>query len=228
MRQVQAGSEADARLAMEEICRTYWYAIYAFSRRQGFSAADAEDLTQVFFQNLVARETIQAACEEKGKLRTFMLAMLRQIISNHLRHDNAGKRGGGAHNVISFDEALAEQLYSQEPPGNHDTDLVFDRAWAASVLNVAETKLRTDYQKADNMEAFEQLREFLPLGDNATPYAEAAKRLHINEATLRLQIHRMRKRYGKLIEAEIAHTVSDPSEVKSELEHLMEVIGKGG
>jgi hypothetical protein len=96
------------------------------------------------------------------------------------------------------------------------------------VLSAAETKLRADYQKADNMEAFEQLREFLPLGDNATPYAEAAKHLHINEATLRLQIHRMRKRYGKLIEAEIAHTVSDPSEVKSELEHLMEVIGKGG
>jgi RNA polymerase sigma factor (sigma-70 family) len=228
VRQVQAGTEADARQAMEEICRTYWYAIYAFSRRQGFSAADAEDVTQVFFQTLVTRETIQAAREEKGKLRTFMLAMLRQIISKHLRHDNAEKRGGGAHNAIPFDDALAEHLYSQEPPGNHDTDRLFDRAWAASVLSAAETKLRADYQKADNMEAFEQLREFLPLGDNATPYAEAAKRLHINEATLRLQIHRMRKRYGKLIEEEIAHTVNDPAEVKSELAHLMEVIGKGG
>jgi len=227
VRQVQAGTEADARLAMEEICRTYWYAIYAFARRQGFPAEDAEDVTQVFFQTLVTRETIQAACEEKGKLRTFMLAMLRQIISKQLRHDNAEKRGGGAHHVISFDEALAEQLYSQEPPGSQDTDLIFDRAWAASVLSAAETKLRADYQKADNLEAFEQLREFLPLGDNATPYAEAAKRLRINEATLRLQIHRMRKRYAKLIEAEIAHTVGSAEEVKAELVHLMTVIGGG-
>lgn len=228
VRQVQAGTEADARLAMEEICRTYWYAIYAFARRQGFSAADAEDLTQVFFQTLVTRETIQAACEEKGKLRTFMLAMLRQIISKQLRHDNAEKRGGGAHNVISFDDALAERLYSMEPPDSQDTDLIFDRAWAASVLNAAETKLRADYQKADNTEAFEQLREFLPLGDNATPYAEAAKSLRINEATLRLQIHRMRRRYAKLIEAEIARTVNDPAELRSELTHLMVVIGKIG
>ncbi len=228
VRQVQAGTEADARLAMEEICRTYWYAIYAFARRQGFSGADAEDVTQVFFQNLVSRETIQAACEEKGKLRTFMLAMLRQIISKQLRHENAEKRGGGAHNAIPFDEALAEQLYSQEPCGMQNSDLIFDRAWAASVLNVAEIKLRADYQKADNLEAFEQLREFLPLGDNATPYAEAAKRLSINEATLRLQIHRMRKRYGKLIEEEIAHTVNDPAEVKGELTHLMAVIASGG
>lgn len=226
VRQVQAGSEADARLAMEEICRTYWYAIYAFARRQGFPAVDAEDVTQVFFQTLVTRETIQAAREEKGKLRTFMLAMLRQIISKQLRHDNAEKRGGGAHNVISFDDALAEHLYSQEPPGIHDTDLVFDRAWAASVLSIAGAKLRADYQKADNLEAFDQLREFLPLGENATPYAEAAKRLHINEATLRLQIHRMRKRYGKLIEAEIAHTVGSPEEVKAELAHLMKVVGR--
>lgn len=174
------------------------------------------------------RETIQAAREEKGKLRTFMLAMLRQIISKQLRHVNAEKRGGGACNTIPFDDALAEHRYSQEPAGSQDIDLIFDRAWAASVLNAAETKLRADYQKADNLEAFEQLREFLPLGENTTPYAEAAKCLQINEATLRLQIHRMRKRYAKLIEAEIAHTVNDTAEVKTELAHLMAVIGKGG
>ncbi len=224
---VQAGTEVDARAAMEEICRTYWYAIYAFARRYGFSPHDAEDVTQVFFQNLVSRETIQAARQEKGRLRTFMLAMLQQIISNHLRHDRAEKRGGGF-SVISIDEALAERLYAQEPASQENTDLFFDRAWAASVLHAAETRLREDYQKADNLEVFEQLREFLPLGDNATPYAEAAKRLSIKEATLRLQIHRMRKRYARLIEQVIAETVGDEAGQKAELTHLMSVIGRGG
>lgn len=226
VRKVQAGTEVDAMAAMEEICRTYWYAIYAFARRYGFSPQDAEDVTQVFFQNLVTRETIQVARQEKGRLRTFMLAMLQQVISKHLRHSHAEKRGGGHDKIIPFDEAMAEQLYAREPAGHQATDLLFDRAWASSVLHAAETRLQGDYQKADNMDSFEQLREFLPLGDNVTPYAAAAKKLQINEATLRLQIHRMRKRYAKFIEEEIAQTVGSADEAKAELTHLMAVIGR--
>ncbi|HYF37780.1 MAG TPA: sigma factor [Prosthecobacter sp.] len=225
IRKVQKGSEEDAMHAMEDVCRAYWYAIYAFARRRGFSPHDAEDLTQVFFQNLVTRETIQAAREEKGKLRTFMLAMLQQIISKHLRHEAAEKRGGNQA-IVSFDEAFAEDLYSREPPGISDPGLIFDRAWAEGVLAAATVKLAAEYRKAENLETFEQIREFLPLGENVTPYAEAASRLGLKEATLRLQIHRMRKRYGTLIEEEIAQTVNDPLEQKDELSYLMAIMGQ--
>lgn len=225
IRKVQKGSEQESEQALDQLCRSYWYPIYAYARRYGFSAEDAEDLTQVFFQNLVSYDSLQSVAQEKGRLRSFMLAMLKRIVSKQLRHDAADKRGGSKAATLSFDEFDAEARYLMEPSDGREPDALFDQAWARHVLASAESKLRADYEKADNAETFEQLREFLPLGDNATPYADAAKKLGINEATLRLQIHRMRKRYAKLIEAVIAETVSDETEHKAELEHLMRVIG---
>lgn len=222
---VQRGSEADAARAMEELCRQYWYPIYAFARRSGFSPHDAEDLTQVFFQRLITSETIHAAQQEKGRLRSFMLALLKRVIANHVRDAHRQKRGSGTA-TISMDEMDAEQRYAHEPADVRDPDAMFDRAWAEGVLDSAEQKLRDDFARADNLASFTQLREFLPLGDNATPYAAVAQKLAIAEGTLRLQIHRMRKRFGALIEEEIAQTVDDACEVKAELDHLMTVIGR--
>ncbi len=223
---VQKGSEHESAQALDQLCRSYWYPIYAYARRYGFKPEDAEDLTQVFFQNLVSYESLQGVAQEKGRLRSFMLAMLKRIISKQLRHDAAGKRGGSKAATLSFDELNAEERYAAEPADTHDPDAMFDRAWAGDVLASAESKLRADYAKADNTGSFQALREFLPLGDNVTPYAEAAKRLRINESTLRLQVHRMRKRYAKLIEEMIAETVSDEAEQRAELEHLMSVVGR--
>ena len=228
IQKVQKGTETDAACAMEEICRQYWYPIYAFARRNGFSAADAEDLTQTFFQRLIKSETIRAARQERGMLRTFMLSLLKHVIANHYRDAGAAKRGGAGTTTISLDDECAEERYRHEPADGSNPDAIFDRAWAQGVLDAAEKKLRDDFVKAGNPEGYHHLREFLPLCDNATPYAEVAKKLGIAEGTLRLQIHRMRKRYGKLIEEEIAQTVGSPGEVKAELEHLMAVIGSGG
>jgi RNA polymerase sigma-70 factor (ECF subfamily) len=212
-------------MAMEDLCRDYWYPLYAFSRRAGFNAHDAEDVTQQFFQNLVTSEGIQEARQEKGRLRTFMLAMLKRVISKMRRREFAEKRGGGAGNTVSFDEMSAEERYLREPTGEQTPEVIFDRAWGGSILSAATEKLRAEYAKVDNLDTFEHLHEFLPLGENKTPYPEAAARLEITEASLRLLIHRMRKRYAKLIEGEIAQTVNDAAEQKAELEYLMAVVG---
>jgi RNA polymerase sigma factor (sigma-70 family) len=225
---VQKGGEAEAARAMEEICRQYWYPIYAFARHRGFSAEDAEDITQVFFQRLITSETIQAAQQEKGLMRSFMLSLLKRVISNHVRDATAEKRGGSFTATISLHDDSAEDRFAREPAVQCNPDTLFDRAWAQGVLAAAERKLRDDFAKADNLESYAQLHEFLPLGDNATPYPEVAKKLGIAEGTLRLQIHRMRKRYGKLIEEQITQTVNSREEVKAELAHLMAVIGGGG
>jgi RNA polymerase sigma-70 factor (ECF subfamily) len=226
IRKVQQGGEDDARKAMEVICRSYWYPLYAFARRSGFGAHDAEDVTQRFFQDMITHESLQRAREEKGHLRAFMLAMLKRIIAKHLRTANAAKREGGRGNIVSFDDLEAEEWYQNEPANITDPDRLFDRAWAEGVLKSAEAKLREECARSGDVESFDTLSEFLPLGDNATPYAKVAARLKIAEPTLRLQIHRMRKRYAKLIEGEIAQTVSDPAELKTELEHLMTAIGR--
>lgn len=226
IRRAQKVAEPDAEAAMNEICRQYWYPIYAFARRFGLSVEDAEDITQSLFQSIISRDVIQAAREEHGRMRTFMLAMLRNLVSKKLRHDSAEKRGGERTALVSIDELTGEERYKHEPADVRDPETLFDRAWAADILAAAEKKVRADFVKADNLEDYHQLREYLPLGDNATPYADVAEKLSISEGALRLQIHRMRKRYAKCIEEEIAQTVSCPEEVKAELEHLMNVIGR--
>ena len=227
IQKVQRGSARDAARALEEICSQYWYPIYAYARRFGFSAHDAEDVTQAFFHNLISHEALHAAQQEHGRMRTFMLAILRNVAHKQNRHENAEKRGGQVI-TVSFDEDVAEDRYQREPADRKDPELIFDRAWAYELLAAAAEKLRAEFIQGNNLDEYEQMREFLPLGDNATPYAEAAARLGINESSLRVQIHRMRKRYARLIEAEIAQTVSDPAEQMAELAHLMKVIGRSG
>lgn len=226
IRKVQQGSHDDARLAMEAICRGYWYPIYAFVRRSGFDAHDAEDVTQRFFQDMITHESLQRVREEKGQLRSFMLAMLKRIMSKERRHGAAEKRGGGKDATISFHDLDAEDWYQNEPADITDPERLFERAWAEGVLRSAEAKLRSECAAADDLQVFEALSEFLPLGDNATPYREVARRLKLEEATVRIQIHRMRKRYRKHIEDEIAQTVSDPVEQKLELDQLMAAMGR--
>jgi RNA polymerase sigma-70 factor (ECF subfamily) len=223
---MQKGGEAEAAQALNEICRHYWYPIYAFTRRHGFSRHDAEDITQAFFQRVVTSEVILDAREEKGRLRSFMLALLKRVISNHIRHASAEKRGGSSGATLSFDDASAEDRYLAEPADVRDPAALFDRAWADEVLRNAESLLRDDFVKGNNLEDFERLREYLPHGDNATPYPDLARSMGISETALRLQIHRMRKRYARCIEDQITQTVSTPAEAKAELEHLMMVLGR--
>lgn len=223
---MRRGGEAEAAQALNEICRHYWYPIYAFTRRNGFSRHDAEDITQAFFQRVITSDVILDAREEKGRLRSFMLGLLKRIISNHIRHVSAEKRGGSPDATLSFDDDSAEDRYLAEPADVRDPAALFDRAWAEEVLADAEQRLREDFVRGNNLEDFERLREYLPLGDNATPYAELACSLGISESALRLQIHRMRKRYARCIEDQISETVSTPDEAKAELAHLMKVIGR--
>lgn len=208
---------------MEEICRQYWYPVYAFLRRYGFSSGDAEDLTQEFFGACISRETLHQARSEKGRLRSFLLHMLRQLAANQLRHRQALKRGGGLE-IVSLDAADPEERYRREPAETRDPGLLFDRAWAARLLAAAMERLREDFARGDNLDDFEQLKEYLPFGESVTPYAEAARRLGVSESALRLQIHRMRKRWGKHIDAEIAETVSDPEDRKAERDYLLGLI----
>jgi RNA polymerase sigma factor (sigma-70 family) len=225
VRRIQRGTPEDAQQALEEVCRSYWYPVYSWLRRSGQARHDAEDLTQAFFMKLVQDGVIDRAHMERGRLRAFLLGVLKRTVSDHYHHERALKRGGHAQ-VISFEDQDAEERYKREPKDLKSPDAMFDRAWAQRVLKSAEEKLRAECDDSNDFEIFEGLREFLPLGDNATPYRKVAARFKIEEGTLRLQIHRMRKRYRKHIEDEIAQTVADPGEQKAELEHLMAAMGR--
>lgn len=211
--------------AMEEICHQYWYPIYAFARRSGLPPSDAEDMAQAFFQHIVANDAMQTARPEKGRLRTFLLVMLKRLISKQIRHDTARKRGGPGNVTLSLDELDAEGRYAHEPATVEDADKLFDRAWAEQVLERAAQMLRQEFVAGNNLPLFEAIEVFLPMGSESGSYSPIAVKLSMKEGAVRQQVSRMRKRYAALIEEQIAQTVQGEKERAEELQYLMALMG---
>lgn len=171
VRAVQSGDPADAEQAMAQLCERYWYPIYAFLRRSGHAAADAEDLTQEFFQRLIERDTIKSVQHEGMKLRSFLLGCLKQTLSDHARHLNTQKRGGRqAH--ISFDEMEAEERYALEPKDQRDPERLYTQAWAHELFTSVRARLKESFKQSRKAEVFEALLPFITLDDEPPSYRD--------------------------------------------------------
>jgi RNA polymerase sigma-70 factor (ECF subfamily) len=211
--------------ALEELCRTYWYPLYAHVRRSGYSAEDAEDLTQEFFLRLLARGWVRAADPGRGRFRSFLLASMNHFLSNQWHRARAEKRGGSRQH-LSLETVDAEQLYSQEPSGHLNVEEAFDRAWALQLLRHVLEKLRADSSRFGNSVPYEVLKRFLPGAECPPSYAEAAAELHVPEGTLKCAVHRFKRHYGELLRDEISHTVASAEDVEPELRHFIAVVSK--
>lgn len=220
---VQAGTAEQAAKAMETICREYWFPIYAYLRRSGRSPHDAEDLTQAFFERLIADDVIQHACRERGRLRTFLLAVLVRLLSDVGRHNAALKRGGGQR-LVSFDEMEAEQRYALEPQDSRDPEQIFLRAWAGNLVQGVRGKLREAFEAEGRMEMFRMLDPYLGSEDDQPPYEGLASTLGSSPGAVRLLVHRLRKKFRTLLEGEIARTVMKPEDIAEELNWLRQVM----
>ncbi len=218
-------STPQADRALEELCRTYWFPLYAYVRRQGHSKEDAEDLTQGFFAGFLKRNYLERVSSEKGRFRAFLLAALKHFLANE--HDRAGrqKRGGGVA-PLSLDWQDADTRYQIDPADGLSPDKLYDRAWATTLLEQVIARLRAECASEGKAELFEQLKPFLMAGKGAIPYSEAAARLGLNETAARVAVHRLRKRYRELLRAEIAQTLSDPAQVEEELRALFEAFAE--
>jgi RNA polymerase sigma factor (sigma-70 family) len=204
--------------ALEKLCRAYWYPIYIFLRRSGWMAHDAEDLTQAFFERVLEKDYLHAVDRSKGTFRSFLLAMLRHFIANYRRDARAQKRGGRVSFVSLDDESLREQ-HLWKAFADASAELSFERQWAMTLLEKVVSRLDEEYQSANKAPLFEAIKIFLT-GDKRTAYAELALKLDTSEAALKMAVSRMRRRYGELLRAEIASTVSTPTEAEEELREL--------
>jgi RNA polymerase sigma-70 factor (ECF subfamily) len=222
---VQKGSAAEAAQAMEDLCKRYWYPIYAFLRRSGHAVHDAEDLTQGFFERLIGDESIQHARQEAGKLRSYLLAVLKRHISDHTRHANAQKRGGILTH-ISFDEMDAEERYTCEPQDTRDPEKIFTHAWANELLTGVREKLRESFTATGRAEVFNLLLPFLMWESHQPAYKEIAQQLGSSEAAARIFIHRLRTKFRDLLREEVARTVLAPEEIPGEMAWLQSVLSQ--
>lgn len=221
---VLAAGEVDspqADAALEKLCRAYWYPLYAYIRRRGISAANAEDLTQSFLVSLLRRRSLRSVAREKGRFRTFLLAALDHFLADEWDKARALKRGGG-HVFISLDEQDADGRYQAEPAAPVSAEQVFDRRWALAVLDAAMARLRQEH--AGKPGHFDVLQKFLSEIASEGAYKGAGAELNLAPGAVRVAVHRLRQRYRELVRAEIAGTVSSLSEVEDELSFLLQAI----
>jgi len=220
-----AGNDSTkATAALEKLCKNYWYPLYAFVRRLGHSAHDAEDRVQSFFAVCLEKNYLAAAEQGKGRFRSFLLMALKRFLANEWDKARAQKRGG-AHTVVSLDSLTAEQRYAQEPSDNLSADKLFDRRWALTLLDQVVTRLHDEQAAAGKLEQFEQLKECITSSGRGTAYAELASRLNTSEGAIKVAVHRLRQRYRELLEAEIANTVASPADVEDERRQLLAALG---
>ncbi len=212
-------SSPQAALALEELCRLYWYPLYAYVRHRGHSKADAEDLTQAFFARFLEKNYLAGVRSEKGRFRAFLLAALKHFLANEWDKSRRRKRGGGV-TPLALDWQDAESRYHIEPSDDLSPDKLYDRAWAVTLLERVVTRLRDDTVAADKRREFDLLKPFLTMGKGAVPYADAALALGVSEGTARVAVHRLRRRYRELLREEIAQTLADASQVQEELQAL--------
>jgi RNA polymerase sigma factor (sigma-70 family) len=209
--------------AMEKLCRRYWYPIYAFVRRRGHDRQSAEDLTQAFFAHLLDQDTLKRVDARKGKFRTFLLASLANFLANEWDKRQTWKRGG-RNQIISLDEAAAEELYLHEPVEPATPEKLFDRRWALTLVAEVLAQLKQEYIAQNKTALFAQLEPALT--GELTPgwHAASAARLQMTEGAVRVALHRLRRRFGELLRQEIAQTVAGPAEVDEEIRQLFSAL----
>ena len=214
----------DSAGALNELCGAYWFPVYAFIRRRGYSPEAAEDLSQEFFARVLEHDTLSGARRERGKFRSFLLASLTNFLSNEWDRSQAQKRGGGM-TTLSLDFGAGEARYHHEPCHDITPEALFERRWAIAVLDRVLAHLREEHSHKGQAAQFDRLQVFLTGDQDHGSYDDVARSLKLSEGAVRTAVHRLRRRYGELVREEIEGIVGDPGEVEGEIRFLLAALG---
>jgi RNA polymerase sigma factor (sigma-70 family) len=220
-----AGEEntPESAAALEQLCRTYWYPLYGYVRRRGYSPEDAQDLTQEFFARFLERESFSLADPARGRFRAFLLKSLQNFLADDWKRVHRAKRGGSTF-VLPLDGDTAEARHLEELTETLTPERAYEERWALTLLEQVLARMREDYVRIGKAKLFEALQDLLWGAVASVSYAELAKELAITEGALRVAVHRVRADYRERLRAEVGQTVSDPGEVDTELRYLISVI----
>jgi len=216
-------SSPDAAAALETLCRTYWYPLYAYVRRSGHGPDDAQDLTQEFFARLLEKNWLRSVAPEHGRFRSFLLVAMKRFLAKEWRREHAQKRGSGG-TALPLDPVDAETRYGVEPAVG--ADVLFERRWALTLLQRALDRVESEFETTGKRAEFDVLKDWLTADRGEIPYQAIAQKLATSEGTARVAIHRLRKRFREIFREIIAETVSEPREVEDEMRHLAVALGR--
>jgi RNA polymerase sigma factor (sigma-70 family) len=221
----EGGDDTGARAALERLCQTYWFPLYVFVRRRGYSAPDAEDLTQEFFARLLKHHWLAKADRSKGLFRSFLLMAIKRFLANEWDKARAQKRGGGV-SLRPLVLDAAETRYAGEGASTTSPEQEFERQWALTLLDKVLEGLREEYKQQGKMRLFEALKACLVGASEMQPYTTLAIELGMSEGAIKVAVHRLRERYRERLKGEIAGTVASAHEGEEELKHLFRVFAR--
>jgi RNA polymerase sigma-70 factor (ECF subfamily) len=219
----RGGDAPPARQALDELCRAYWYPLYAYVRSHGAGHHEAQDCTQEFFASLLESDALAEVDPARGRFRSFLLAACRHFLANRADRERARKRGGGRP-ALSLDFPDAERRYHREPAHDQTPERLFERNWALALLEQVLGRLRAECSAAGKGPLFEELKGHLTGGEGPA-HAEAAGRLGMSEDAVKMALYRLRRRYRELLRDEIAQTLASPDEVDDEIRSLFQALG---
>ena len=223
---VLAASGADSRAvdeALATLCDTYWFPLYGYLRGRGHDAANAEDLTQAFFAQLLEKKGFRHADPARGRFRSFLLTSLKNSAANARDRQLARKRSPDTP-LLPLDAGSAEERYLLEPATTETPERVFDRRWALALLDRVMGRLAAETTDAGRQRHFDRLKVYLTGEQPQKSYADTAATLNMSEAAVKVAVHRLRRRFGALVHEEVSHTVASPDEVESEIRHLWSAV----
>lgn len=219
------GADSPAAVeALAELCGTYWYPLYAYVRRRGHVAEEAQDLVQAFFARLLEKNSVADARQEKGKFRAFLLVALKRFLADEWGRERAQKRGG-YQRVLSIDRELAESRLQSAMADGLSPDVLFERQWAMALLDKTAQRLRDEYTTSGREALFDNIEGCMTKYETAAPYAEIATRLGSTVPAVKMAVQRLRRRYRELLREEIGKTVTAEGEIEGEIRHLFSLFG---
>jgi len=205
--------------ALETLCRTYWFPLYAYLRRHGYDRHDAAEYTQGFFAKMLEKQSLSKIKPPPGRFRSFLLTALKRFVADECKRADAQKRGGGRQALfLSFNDA--ENRYALQPVDRLSPERLFERSWALAVLDRVMDRLEAEMTAAKKTDLFERAKGHLCGACDAIPYREVAVELDMTEGAVKVAVHRMRDRYRDILREEVAQTVNRPDEVDEEIRAL--------
>jgi RNA polymerase sigma factor (sigma-70 family) len=213
------------RQALEALCETYWFPLYAYVRRHGNDTHQAEDYTQAFLAFLLDKHGLRVADPKRGRFRSFLLASLKNFLSNECARAAALKRGGDR-KIFSLDIDNAERKYALKPREEMSPEKLFARSWALTVLERTMDRLAAEAAHTKKPELFERLRAYLTAAEDAVPFRQMASELDMSEGAVRVAAHRLRRRYRELLRDEIAQTVTTEDQINQEIRDLFAALAR--
>jgi DNA-directed RNA polymerase specialized sigma24 family protein len=208
------------REALERLCATYWYPLYAYIRRRGHDAEEAQDLTQEFFARMLEKDWLSGVDAETGPFRCFLLTAVKCFLANEHDRAQTQKRGGGR-TIVPFEAALVEDWYRREPGDEETPESIYDRRCALALLDRALKRLQVEAQAADKSWQFERLSPYLSSEAQPGEYGRIGAELGMGAGAVGVAVHRLRHRFREAVREEVAATARSLQQVEEELRHLL-------